>query len=53
MLLTRFDRDFITEALQVRDTTMCYYSPWSVVYAAICAFKAKTLKEKNNQCLSV
>ncbi len=32
-----------TEALQVRDMTMCD-SSWSVFYAAICTYKAKALK---------
>ncbi len=41
-----------TEVLQVRDIyTMMCDSSWSFVYAAICAYKAKTLKKK--LCLSV
>ncbi len=31
----------------MRDTTMCD-SSWSVVYAAICGYKAKALKGKHN-----
>ncbi len=41
------------------DTTMCD-SSWSVLYAAICAYKAKALKEEEEEeeeekkhCLSV
>ncbi len=40
LLFYNFSFSPFTEVLQVRDTMMCD-SSWSIVYAAICAYKAK------------